>query len=221
MARTPSVSDEAILAAAKAVMRRKGINGFTLSAVATEVGLSRAAIILRFKSAEALKVILLEKAVTQFTDTLQALPKIPGGDGLLAIADFLGTHTGSRAGSSAYFTDYTQKVINRDLLRLEETRGAALHNAIASVMPELAIGKLNATLLFRSHLTGSILAWLSTEEEQAREFLLSRTRDWLRLAGIPFSDSAANCDSAQADSRASTAVKMNCTQSACEVNDAD
>lgn len=197
MARTPSVSDEAILAAAKTVMIRSGINGFSVAAVAEEIGLSRAAIILRFKSTDALKAIVLETFVEQFIERLEALPKTPSGDSLLAIAAFIGGHAGSKSGSSAYFADYTKKVTNHDLIRLDYMRGAAMQHAITCAMPDTKIEKIDAAALFRAHLSGSMLAWLASDSNDAREFLVKRTQEWLRLAGIPFTESAQAIEKAE------------------------
>jgi AcrR family transcriptional regulator len=49
MARPLSATDEDILQSAQQVMRRRGFEGFSLSEVAREVGLTRTAIALRFK----------------------------------------------------------------------------------------------------------------------------------------------------------------------------
>ena len=208
MARTPSVSDEAILAAAKAVMIRSGINGFSVTAVAEETGLSRAAIILRFKSTDTLKAIVLEAFVEQFIERLEALPKTPSGDSLLAIAAFIGNHAGSKSGSSAYFADYTKKVTNHDLIRLDYMRGAAMQHAITCAMPDTKIEKVDAAALFRAHLSGCMLAWLASDSNNAAEFLLKRTQEWLRLAGIPFTENAQVIEKAEPITSAAASKKV-------------
>jgi hypothetical protein len=58
-------------------------------------------------------------------------------------------------------------------------------------MPETAVDNRSAALAFRAHISGSLLQW-QVEERQItpRDFLVERTREWLRLAGIPFSAAA-------------------------------
>jgi len=79
MARTQTVSDEEILQAARRVIHRRGYDAFTLSDVAEAVGLSRAAIILRFESTRGLKLRLATKMVHEFIARLEALPHLPLG----------------------------------------------------------------------------------------------------------------------------------------------
>ena len=187
MARTPSVSDEKILDVAQAVLSERGSHLFSVAEVANRVGLSRAAIILRFKSTEALKETLLERNVARFTGLVAELPKDPGGDSLLAIAAFIGRHLGSRAGSSAFFAEHSDKIKKGDIAKLEWKRGEVLRQAIVTVMPETAITKDSAAASFSAHLTGSIYAWLSSDHPSAEQYLIHRTQEWLTLAGIEFS----------------------------------
>ncbi len=185
MARTPSVSDEAILQTAQAVLSERGSAMFSIAEVAKRVGLSRAAIILRFNSTEALKELLVERSVERFIQQLTTLPKDPDGTGLLAIASFIGRHLRSRRGSSAFFSDHSDKIKNGELAKLEWKRGQALRQAILEVMPPTRISSESAAAAFGAHLTGSIFAWLSSEYPDAEQYLCERSLEWLKLAGIP------------------------------------
>ncbi|MYM62837.1 TetR/AcrR family transcriptional regulator [Pseudomaricurvus sp. HS19] len=185
MARTPSVSDEEILKTGQEVLSERGASAFSITEVAKRVGLSRAAIILRYESTDALKELLVERGVQRFIQQLGTLPKEPGGDSLLAIAGFIGRHLGSRRGSSAFFSDHSDKIKNGELAKLEWKRGQALRQAILEVLPPTAISAESAAAAFAAHLTGSIFAWLSSEHPNAELYLGERTREWLTLAGIP------------------------------------
>jgi AcrR family transcriptional regulator len=192
MARTPSVSDDEIFEAARKVIDRLGANRFTVTDVASEVGLSRAAIILRFKSTQALKVLLLNRMVDQFNQLLEGLPKTPGGDNLLAVAAFIGERTSNRGALPSFFANYAANMNDPDLAALEKRRGEALRKAVARVMPKTAIGRDAAVDAFCAHLTGSIMAALAADDTAPRAYLVARTRDWLRLAGIPFGKTRAS-----------------------------
>lgn len=189
MARPFSASDDEILQAARKVIGLRGPDAFSIAEVASEVGLSRAAIILRFKSTRALKVASIEKMVEQFGAALDTWPKTPSGDNLLHAAAFIGTYMGSRESSVRFFANYyTSNVRDGELSELEYRRGELLDKAISLVMPETTLDRASAVLAFRAHLTGTILAWLSLDDPDSRRYLVMRTREWLRLAGIAYSD---------------------------------
>lgn len=200
MARTSAVSDEKIFEAARTVIARRGADGFTLSEVASDVGLSRAAIILRFKSTHDLKITILGRMVDQFIDLLGHLPKLSGGDQLIEVAEFIGEYAGNKDSSASFFSDYSHTLKDTELLALEKRRGDALHLAITHVMPETKIDRNSAVTAFRAHLTGCIMAWVASDEPDARSYLAERTREWLRLVGIPFTNEPAATRSKAPDS---------------------
>jgi AcrR family transcriptional regulator len=192
MARPFTASDDEILSAARKVLSSRGPDAFSMAEVANEVGLSRAAIILRFKSTHALKVASLQKMVQQFEALMETLPATPGGDNLLRVAAFIGGHIRSRESSVRFFANFFgTNIPDRELLELEHRRGAALDQAIARVMPETVLERDSAVLAFRSHLSGSIMAWLSLDHPDSRRYVVMRTIEWLKLARIPFSEQVA------------------------------
>jgi len=186
VARTPTVSDKQILEAAQRVIGRRGSDAFTLAEVASDVGLSRAAVILRFKSTQSLKVILLTRMVDQFILLLGELPKTPSGDNLLNLAGFIGKLVPIREALNSFFMRYSTNVTDHELATLEFKRGEALHIAISHVMPELSIDHQSAIQAFTAHIAGTIMALHGEEEAEPRWYLVKRTEEWLRLAGIPF-----------------------------------
>jgi hypothetical protein len=101
-------------------------------------------------------------------------------------------------------------VNDRELRALETRRGEILHAMISQIMPEVSVEHDAAVTAFRAHLGGSVLAWLGQDDPDARRFLVLRTRDWLRLAGIAFSEALASelsepiAQSATGKARAST-----------------
>lgn len=190
MARTQSVSDAEIFEAAFKVIRSRGLDAFTLSEVATETGLSRAAIILRFKSTQGLKAEALERMVEAFRHKLDQLPKTPSGDHLLEVAAFIGQAAGSRESSASFFANYAARVEHPELVALEKKRGELLSKAISRVMPDTSINREFAVALFTAHLTGSIISLIGAGESDLCGHLQLRTKNWLHLVGIPFEDHA-------------------------------
>lgn len=184
MARPFTATDEQIIDAAHAVMARRGADHFTVSEVAREVGLSRAAITQRFNGVEALRSIVVNQLSSSFEQKIAQLNVAPGAPGLLDIANLVGMMAGARCRFSAFLLDYTSNISDRSRREFEERRGAVLRAAVARVMPPLAISQSAAVDAYMANLIGSLIAWQSSEHPDAAEFLRRRTRDWLLLAGI-------------------------------------
>jgi AcrR family transcriptional regulator len=191
MGRPFTASDDDILQAARKVIERRGLDAFSVQEVANEVGISRAAVALRFKTTHALKVASLRKLVHQFAELLKTLPTARSGDNLLRVAALIGGYSESRESAVRFFANYyASHLRERSLLRLERQRGEALNAAIFRVMPECAIDRRSAVLAFSEHLTGTIAGWVAQESSiSRRDYLVERTAEWLTLMRIPFSRS--------------------------------
>lgn len=185
MGRTQSVSDEEILEAARRVIARSGYDAFTLTEVADDVGLSRAAIILRFQSTQALKLRLTAKLADEFVTRIEALPAERGAEGLLALARFIGSHTRTRASVQSFMQRLRTNEEDPKLAAIDNRMIAAFHGAISARMPETALTHEAAVLAFRAHIGGSLMNWQTEEGIEAADYLEQRTRDWLKLAHIP------------------------------------
>jgi TetR/AcrR family macrolide resistance operon transcriptional repressor len=185
MGRPQSVSDEEILGAARLVISRSGYDRFTLSEVADEIGLSRAAIILRFQSTQGLKARLLTEGVQKFLKRLATLPHRSGGDGLLDLADFIGNTKGPDS-ISHFFTILRGTLDDPKAAALEKLRSQAWHMAIVDRMPPSAIGRDDAAYLFSAMLVGAIIQWETSPVISCTQFLRQRTQDWLTMARIEF-----------------------------------
>jgi AcrR family transcriptional regulator len=190
MARPLSATDEDILQSAQQVMRKRGFEGFSLSEVAREVGLTRTAIALRFKSTDELKRTLIKRNMANFEARFADLKLEQGAAGLLAIADRVAEMAGSRDNFSGYMLRNLSITKDPVLLELEERRGMLLRRAITAAMPETAIDRQAAADVFMAHLTGSLINWQTSDEADARQFIRERVKNWLRLAGIPCSEGA-------------------------------
>ncbi len=188
MARPKTASDEAILQAAHRVFVRRGYDGFTLSEVAREVGISRAAIIQRFESTHALKMTLTRSMVDQFCKLMDSLPVSRDGDALVSLTAFIGQMVADRQQLGFFMQNLAADMNDEALAKLEAERGRALYTAIAVRMPELTLPHESAVKLFAAHLGGALMQWqLEPEHIDARTYLVERTRAWLDLAGVRYS----------------------------------
>ena len=185
MARPQTASDDEILQASMRVMVRRGHDAFTLAEVAEEVGLSRAAIILRFKGTHALKVRLTAHIVERFIQSLRSLSTSRGGDGLLELAAFIGQKISSPGSLAAFMRTYHANIEDKELVRLERKRGAAMRTAVAERMPPTAVSRDSAVTAFSAHISGSLMQWEVQTGTDARSYLIARTKQWLTLAQIP------------------------------------
>lgn len=188
MARPKQASDDQVLQTAHRIYAERGHQGFTLSELARKVGLSRAAVIQRFGSAEALRMRLARQRIGYFRQLLEELPAERGGDSLLSLAAYIGGLVGSRPQLAAFMQNLQTDLSDSEMAQLEKDRGEAMLEAIAARMPELSIDKRSAALAFRAHISGSLLQWQVEERPiTPRDFLVERTREWLRLVSVPFS----------------------------------
>lgn len=188
MARPLTATDEEIIAAANRVISRRGPDSFTLSEVAKEVGLTRAAITFRFKSTRDLKLKTLENRVGHFAHRMEALELERSGNGLLMVAEVIAAMANNQANLNSFFAVHQLNVADEELFALERRRGDLLNQAIMRAMPDIGYDPEKVALAFRAHLSGTLMSWQGAEERDAVAFVIARTKDWLRIVGIPFDD---------------------------------
>lgn len=191
MARPQLASDEEILSAAERVLVKLGGHLFSIAAVAEEVGLSRAAIILRFKSTEALREEVVRRMVQAFVERMEAIDEGRSGNALLVVANAVGAQIAKRDRGTGFFAGNTSNQSGTMMRELARVRGETLGRAIAKAMPKIRIAASDAVSLFSSHLAGTVLAWQSQTDADPQAFLIERTCKWLDLAGIAYDASYA------------------------------
>jgi TetR/AcrR family macrolide resistance operon transcriptional repressor len=186
MARPKQISDTDLYRAAQRVYQRRGHHNFTLSELAREVKLSRAAIIQRLDGAEALKIALSADALSFFEDALRVLPSTRDGNSLIALAAFIGDTLTERTQLASYLQNFQADLADKHLAELDERRAAALFDAVSERMPKIAVEHASAVQAFVAHMGGSLLQWqILAETVSAKQFMIERTRVWLQIAGIP------------------------------------
>jgi TetR/AcrR family macrolide resistance operon transcriptional repressor len=202
MARPQSVTDEEILGAAAQVIGRRGYEGFTLAEVAGNVGLSRAAIILRFKSTRELRLRLATHQSERFEKRIAAIPVSRSGDALLDFAEYIGKWIASHDKFANFMTVFRENIQDKELAVIERERGETLHRAIAARMPKTVLDTESATLSFRAQLSGAMMQWEVETGVSPSDYLAARTQDWLTLAGITFTRRVAAGKSPKKSARA-------------------
>jgi TetR/AcrR family macrolide resistance operon transcriptional repressor len=186
MARPQTVSDDQILMSAWKVIARRGYDSFTLVEVAEEVGLSRAAIILRFKSTKALRLRLTAYMTDRFEERLEALPASRSGDALIDFADMIGKWVANHDKLATFMRVLRGNIQDEELAAEERRRGEVLQRAITLRMPKTVLNPKSAVLSFMAQLSGSIMQWEVESGVSPSDYLVARTQDWLTLAQIEF-----------------------------------
>ena len=179
------MTDADILRAARRVIGRRGYDGFSLSAVAKDLGVSRGAIILRFKSTHLLKLRLAAWQIENLEAFLRSLTALKSGDGLLHFAAAIGGLI-NQDNLRSFSVVVQGNLEDTRLAKIESRRRPLMRAAIAARMPKSAIDREAAVTLFEAHMSGSIRQWESMSRISAAAYLVAQTKDWLTLTGIGF-----------------------------------
>ncbi len=186
MARTKTISDEAVLAAAATVMFAKGPSEFTLAAAAKAAGIAPATLVQRFGDKHGLVVA----AIAQDNRTFERfLNELPPASGVEAVIDIFARMFPDVADDVDHFADQLlwlrQDMRDPDLNRLARERFATLRAAVAARMPPLPIPAETAAELVEAQWQGVLLQWGIFRQGRLADFVCERLRAWLDLAARP------------------------------------
>ncbi len=184
MARPISVTDEEIFVASRRLLADLGPANFTLSLVAREVGLTRAAIAQRFGTKEALKYFVMHRMTTELEEKTAALAIELGPDGLITIARWLGQSLRNRQASASFWGRLSANFNDTVLAEMEERRGAIMRALVGRAMPQTRVGHSDAINAFMAHMTGSMMNWQMQAGDDPLAYMEKRARIWMALAGI-------------------------------------
>lgn len=184
MARPQTVSDDEILDSAERVLDQLGPDRFSISEVARQLGLSRAAVTFRFPGPDELRRLALARKVARMEQHISEWEIAPGPAGLLEIACRIGRMAGGRAGFARSMLRYSDNLDDPHAREMELHRGDIVRAAIAKAMPETAVSRTEAIDAFMANITGSLVSWQAMLDIDAETFLRQRTLVWLRLTGI-------------------------------------
>lgn len=157
MPRPKLKSDDEVLEAATVVLKRCGPIEFTLSGVAKEVGLSRAALIQRFTNRDTLLVRMMERGVEQVRHYLNAIPIGAGPQGLWEFLQVLVRSMNTRNDFSVNYLISWYELQVPELRTLAIQRNRAVVEGIRKRLPPGAPAA--AELLLHSVIAGATMQW--------------------------------------------------------------
>lgn len=159
MPRPKLISDDQVLDATHAAMLRLGSDRFTLSDVATAVGLSRAALIQRFTDKRTLHRKAMERSTQEVRDYFAATPRDRGLIPLWAMLHDLIGGMGSGEGFAGYLLLAWDDVNDPALNALARERNQLVRAAIFERLPDTPERGDSAGLI-QAVIQGACMLWL-------------------------------------------------------------
>ena len=169
-------SDDTILDAARDAMLRSGPSHFTLSEVASAVGISRAALIQRFKDRDTLHLRVLEKMTAEVRVYFAEANRDVGLGPLWAMLKDLISGMGSGEGTEGYLLLYHEDVRVPARLRLAQERNELVRNAIRDRLPRTPHDPERTASLVQAMIQGACMQWLIDREGDLSAFMVAQTR---------------------------------------------
>lgn len=184
MARRKSISDHDILDRALPLMIGAGPAGFTLAALAKEIGIAPATLLQRFGDKQTLIALVFARDNDRFVQWLAALPAGTGAESVIAIyAD--GTNLFGEAASLADHLLWLREDIRDPALnRLARQRFALFRAEIVKRLPPLPIDADRAARLLDAQFHGAVIQWALEPQGTLAEFVTGCLTDWFRLCGV-------------------------------------
>ncbi|WMN44854.1 macrolide-binding transcriptional repressor MphR(A) [Escherichia coli] len=170
MPRPKLKSDDEVLEAATVVLKRCGPIEFTLSGVAKEVGLSRAALIQRFTNRDTLLVRMMERGVEQVRHYLNAIPIGAGPQGLWEFLQVLVRSMNTRNDFSVNY------LISWYELQVPELRTLAIqrNRAVVGSASDCPSAPAAAELLLHSVIAGATMQWAVDPDGELADHVLAQ-----------------------------------------------
>jgi TetR/AcrR family macrolide resistance operon transcriptional repressor len=173
-------SDEAVLDATMEVLLRRGPAEFTLNDVAVELGMSRAALIQRFKNKDTLYLRAMERSGAQRRDYLASMPVEVGARGLWRFLTEIVSGMGTGEGLDSYLLLAWKDLRDTTLRRMALERNLMVRKAIAARLPESAERDEVAAVL-QDVIAGATMQWMVERKPPLTRYVLERLRRVLRL----------------------------------------
>ncbi|MBS7700331.1 MULTISPECIES: TetR/AcrR family transcriptional regulator [unclassified Chelatococcus] len=174
-------SDEFILNTALGLILKKGPSAFTLTDVAEAVGISRAALIQRFKDKATLHHRVMERTTQQVREYFVHIDPTPGLDPLWAMLTDLIGGMGQGDGMEGYLLLMWGDVQEEALRMLSAERNGLVRAAIESKLPPTPHCPERAASLIQSVIQGSCLQWFVEPEGELSTFMLNQTKAVLEV----------------------------------------
>lgn len=181
MARPKLHSDEFILDTALSILLQKGPSAFTLSDVAGAVGISRAALIQRFKDKATLHHKVMERNTQEVRDYFAKASPEKGLDPLWAMLKDLIAGMGSGAGMEGHLLLLWGDVQEPSLRALAAERNRLVLQAIEARLPAGPRPSDHTAGLIQTVIQGACMQWLVEPEGELAAFMTERTRMLLAI----------------------------------------
>ncbi|MBG3876490.1 TetR/AcrR family transcriptional regulator [Desulfovibrio oxamicus] len=181
MARPKLHSDEFILDIALSIMLQKGPSAFTLSDVAGAVGISRAALIQRFKDKATLHHKVMERNTQEVRDYFAKASPEKGLDPLWVMLKDLIAGMGNGAGMEGHLLLLWGDVQEPSLRALAAERNRLVLQAIEARLPAGPRPSGHTASLIQTVIQGACMQWLVEPEGELAAFMTERTRMLLAI----------------------------------------
>lgn len=175
-------SDEVILDATRAVLKRRGPSAFTLNDVAIEVGISRAALIQRFQNRDTLLQYALERAVDVTRQFLEEQPVEVGPQALWRFLQKLCEVFGPGDSYEVHVLIAWYEARDPALRALAQERNSLVEAAICARLPQdLRPAPPMVASLLQAIIGGATMQWITHREDRLDAYILERLRQLLLL----------------------------------------
>ena len=173
MPRPKTVDDNTVLDAALKIMLRPQREAFTLSDVATEVGLSRAALIQRFQNRDGLQLRVAERGLQMLEEYLQEAPSHPGVDDVWTFLRTLVNSMGSDDRLPSLLMMLRDDMVDKELNTIAKARNRLIRNAISERLPDASEGQndMLASLIQATMQGAALQAGVDSPSELKRHIL--------------------------------------------------
>jgi TetR/AcrR family macrolide resistance operon transcriptional repressor len=176
-------SDEAILDAAKSVVKKRGPPEFTLNYVALKVGISRAALIQRFKNRENILHSVMARAVQLTREHVDSMAVERSHSGLHSFLDELCSIMGEGSGFETHLLIAWSEARDPVLKKLSQERFALVRDSLEKRIPAgPAHSPAEGPQLLQCVIGGAAMQWLVESEGRLDAYI--RTRVELALSAI-------------------------------------
>src|SRR5438874_1637498 len=177
MPRPKSISDEAVLDAAFAVMVTKGPD-YTLADVAAAAGIAPATLVQRFGDKRRLAVAAFARDNETFAESLARLPPAASAAAVIAVFRVLTPDTADVDRFADQLLWLRQDMRDPDLNRLARARFDLLRAAIAQRTPPLSIGAETAARLLEAQWQGALNQWGIYREGSLVDYVTRSLAAW-------------------------------------------
>lgn len=169
-------SDAFILDTALGILLRNGPSAFTLSDVAEAVGMSRAALIQRFKDKATLHRSVMERMTQEVRDYFANASPQQGLDPLWAMLKNLIAGMGSGDGTEGYLLLLWGDIGEPSLRALAAERNQLVRKAIEVRLPAAPHPPEPTAGLVQAVIQGACMQWLAEPDGELAAFMTDRTR---------------------------------------------